>query len=189
MLLSIAFLPVSDVSTAFETLQKTCPETAHPIFNYFEDNYVGRLSAANGTRQNPRFDVDSWSCHQRVITGRPRTNNAVEGWNTNVYAPSAGMLRLSANKKGHKIICTTLEKTCRDCATFTYGAAVSDLRKSAATIHAQNEDSTSSNQETSGQLRQIKKNRRNIARPKKSMNCRRTCLAQKIGPFLCDPKM
>ena len=63
--------------------QKTCPETAHPIFNYFEDNYVGRLSAANGTRQNPRFDVDSWSCHQRVITGRPRTNNAVEGWNSN----------------------------------------------------------------------------------------------------------
>ncbi|XP_063727137.1 uncharacterized protein LOC134854711 [Symsagittifera roscoffensis] len=83
MLLSIAFLPVSDVSTAFETLQKTCPETAHPIFNYFEDNYVGRLSAANGTRQNPRFEVDSWSCHQRVITGRPRTNNAVEGWNSN----------------------------------------------------------------------------------------------------------
>ena len=83
MLLSIAFLPVSDVSTAFETLQKTCPETAHPIFNYFEDNYVGRLSAANGTRQNPRFDVDRWSCHQRVITGRPRTNNAVEGWNSN----------------------------------------------------------------------------------------------------------
>ena len=87
MLLSIAFLPVSDVSTAFETLQKTCPETAHPIFNYFgrlsEDNYVGRLSAANGTPQNPRFDVDSWRCHQRVITGRPRTNNAVEGWNSN----------------------------------------------------------------------------------------------------------
>ena len=83
MLLSIAFVPVSDVSTAFETLQKTCPETAHPIFNYFEDNYVGRLSAANGTRQKPRFDVDSWSCHQRVITARPRTNNAVEGWNSN----------------------------------------------------------------------------------------------------------
>ena len=83
MLLSIAFLPVSDVSTAFETLQKTGPETAHPIFNYFEVNYVGRLSAANGTRQNPRFDFDSWSCHQRVITGRPRTNNAVEDWNSN----------------------------------------------------------------------------------------------------------
>ena len=83
MLLSIAFLPVSDVSTAFETFQKTCPETAQPIFNYFEDIYVGRLSAANGTRQNPRFDVDSWSCHQRVITGRPRTNEAIEGWNSN----------------------------------------------------------------------------------------------------------
>ena len=83
MLLSIAFLPVSDVSTAFEILQMTCPETAHPIFNYFEDNYVGRLSDANGTGQNPRFNVDSWSCHQRVITGRPRTSNAVEGWNSN----------------------------------------------------------------------------------------------------------
>ena len=83
MLLSIAFLLVSDVSTAFETIQKTCPETAHPIFNHFENNYVGRLSVANGTRQNPRFDLDSWSCHQRVITGRPRTNNDVEGWNSN----------------------------------------------------------------------------------------------------------
>ena len=83
MLLSSAFLPVSDVSNAFETLQKTCPEPAHPIFNYFADKYVGRLSAANGTPQNPRFDVASWRCHQRVITGRPRTNNAVEGWNSN----------------------------------------------------------------------------------------------------------
>ena len=68
------------VSTAFENLQETYPETAQPIFNYFEDNYLGRLSAANGTHQKPRFDNDSWSCRQRVINGRPRSNNAIEGW-------------------------------------------------------------------------------------------------------------
>ena len=62
------------------TFRKTCPETAQPFFNNFEDNYIGRLSEANGTRQNPRFDVGSRSCHQCFISGRARTYNAVEEW-------------------------------------------------------------------------------------------------------------
>ena len=64
------------------TLRKTCPETAHPFFNNFDDNYIGRLSEANGTGQNPRFDVGSRSCHQCFISWRPRAYNGVEEWNS-----------------------------------------------------------------------------------------------------------
>ena len=81
MLLATAFLPVEDVPTAFELLQGMASEESQPIFNYFEDTYIGRLTSQG--RQKPRFDMEQWSCHQRVRNDLPRTNNAVESWNSN----------------------------------------------------------------------------------------------------------
>ena len=43
MLLATTFLPVEDVPTAFELLQGMASEESQPIFNYFEDTYIGRL--------------------------------------------------------------------------------------------------------------------------------------------------
>ena len=56
-------------------------EESQPIFNYFEDTYICRLTSQG--RQKPRFDMAQWSCHERVKNDLPRTNNAVEGWNSN----------------------------------------------------------------------------------------------------------
>ena len=81
MLLATAFLPVEEVPTAFELLQGMASEESQPIFNYFEDTYIGRLTSQG--RQKPKFDMEQWSCHQRVKNDLPRTNNAVEGWNSN----------------------------------------------------------------------------------------------------------
>ena len=80
-LLATAFLPVEDVPTAFELLQGLASEESQPIFNYFEDTYTGRLTSQG--RQKPIFDMEQWSCHQRVKNDLPRTNNAEEGWNSN----------------------------------------------------------------------------------------------------------
>ena len=79
MLVSLAFLPIEDIDKGFKKLQETCPEICQPIFNYFEDNYIGRLTSTG--RQKPRFDPNMWSCRERVLLDKGRTNNAVEGWN------------------------------------------------------------------------------------------------------------
>ena len=73
---------VKDVITAFEKLQSTCPEDCQPIFNYFEDNYIGRYNST-GQRQKPRFAIERWNCCERIKKGYARTNNSVEGWNSN----------------------------------------------------------------------------------------------------------
>ena len=82
MLLCTAFLPIEDVVLGFEQLQKSCPEDCEHIFNYFEDNYIGRFMA-NEKRQQPRIAIEQWNCHDRTKNNLPRTNNAVEGWNSN----------------------------------------------------------------------------------------------------------
>ena len=56
-------------------------EQSQLFFSYFEDTYFDRLTAQE--RQKPRFDMEQWSCHQRVKNELPRPNNAVEGWNSN----------------------------------------------------------------------------------------------------------
>uniref|UniRef100_A0A915IPI5 Uncharacterized protein n=1 Tax=Romanomermis culicivorax TaxID=13658 RepID=A0A915IPI5_ROMCU len=45
---------------------------------YFEDSYIGRVR--RNIRQNPRFLIALWNCHQLVIDNLPRTNNNIEGW-------------------------------------------------------------------------------------------------------------
>ena len=69
MLLAKAFLPVEDVPTAFELLKGMASEESQPIFNYFEDAYIGRLTSQG--RQKPRLDMERWSCHQREKTTFP----------------------------------------------------------------------------------------------------------------------
>ena len=71
-----------DAITAFEKLQSTCPEDCQPIFNYFEDNYIGRYNSS-GQKQKPRFAIERWNCCERIKKGYARTNNSVEGWNSN----------------------------------------------------------------------------------------------------------
>ena len=74
-------MPVKDVITAFEKLQSTCPEGCEPIFNDFEDNYIGRYSST-GQRQKPRFAIERWNCCERIKKGYAK-NNTVEGWSSN----------------------------------------------------------------------------------------------------------
>ena len=54
-------------------------------YDYFEDNYIGRLRRqrrrdAIPTRATPRFSVDFWSVKDRNEVDLPRTNNKLEGW-------------------------------------------------------------------------------------------------------------
>ena len=78
-LMALAFVPVESVVTAFETVQENAPDDVIPVFNYFEDTWIGRPIIRN-RRRPPTFPPEMWSIHQRTIDELPRTNNSVEAW-------------------------------------------------------------------------------------------------------------
>lgn len=90
MLGSLAFLSPEKITGHFEKLQEDMSERdmdprLGELYDYFEDNYVGRLRRgrrrdANPTRAHPRFALEFWSVRDRNQVDLPRTNNKLEGW-------------------------------------------------------------------------------------------------------------
>ena len=78
MLIAPSFVPPEDVNAAFDALYESRPDNLENVYNYWEDNYVGRLR--RNRRANPLFPIAMWNMRGRVADGLPRTNNSVEGW-------------------------------------------------------------------------------------------------------------
>ena len=79
LLPALAFVRPDDVTETFELIQDECPPALDNIYNYFEDNYIGRVRRGR-RRAAPRYSIAMWNCHERVKHGVARTNNSVEGW-------------------------------------------------------------------------------------------------------------
>jgi hypothetical protein len=71
-------VPPEDVAECFDTLNESRPHELAALYDYWEDNYIGRLR--RNRRANPLFDIALWNVRGRVADGLPRTNNSVEGW-------------------------------------------------------------------------------------------------------------
>jgi hypothetical protein len=83
-ILSLAFVPVSDVAAAFDALLESAfftdnGDIIRDLVIYFEDNWIGR-PARRGGRSAPLFAHALWNCFDAVLQDLPRTNNSVEGW-------------------------------------------------------------------------------------------------------------
>ena len=78
MILALSFVPVADVPTTFDDLVDRCPLALASLLDYWEDTYIGRQR--RGRRANPRFSLQIWNVHDRVVVNLPRTNNSVEAW-------------------------------------------------------------------------------------------------------------
>jgi hypothetical protein len=79
----VAFVPLCDVVKIFEELIDSeyfieNSDVVTPIVNYFEDNWIRRLSRRN-QRQNPLFPHSLWNCYESTLEDLPKTNNSVEG--------------------------------------------------------------------------------------------------------------
>ena len=79
MLAALAFVPPNLVLHYFEVLSDEIPAALEPLYNYFEDNYLGRPTR-HVQRRTPNFAIEMLSMYQRADLGLPRFNNAVEGW-------------------------------------------------------------------------------------------------------------
>ena len=87
MLMAIAFVPLTDVVSAFEAVQEAALPEITPIVDYFEDTYVGCMRRR--TRAPPRYPPAQWNIHTRLEIGLPRTKNNVEGWHRHMQAAVA----------------------------------------------------------------------------------------------------
>ena len=82
MISALAFLPPNDVQNSFDQLaaliRNQYGNDADGVFDYFEDNYVGRFRV-NAPRGIPTFPIDFWNMFHHTDDELQRTNNAVEG--------------------------------------------------------------------------------------------------------------
>jgi len=65
---ALAFVPVNGVVDTFDTLlEGYAPATAQPIIDYFEDNFIGRLTRRHARRAPllslDVFSVEGWLAH------------------------------------------------------------------------------------------------------------------------------
>lgn len=81
MLSSLAFVPVDEVTRAFDILidGNVLPDEAQPLIDYFEDTWIGRPDRRQ-RRRHPMFALQMWNCYDGVLSGLPKTNNSIEGW-------------------------------------------------------------------------------------------------------------
>lgn len=84
MLPALSFVPVRAVHNYFDQLVATMPDEAQPIFDYFEDTYVGR-ERRNRAREG-RFPLPLWNNFRRVRLNLPRSNNAIEAWHRRFHS-------------------------------------------------------------------------------------------------------
>nr|XP_033788082.1 uncharacterized protein LOC117354520 isoform X1 [Geotrypetes seraphini] len=78
MLLALSFVPPENVGDCFEELDDKRPDELQPVYDYWEDHYIGRRR--RNYRSPPTFPISLWNMRSRVEDGLPRTNDSVEGW-------------------------------------------------------------------------------------------------------------
>ncbi|XP_064081858.1 uncharacterized protein LOC135198215 [Macrobrachium nipponense] len=81
MLLALAFVPADRVVETFSALmdENIFPAEALPIVDYYEDTWIGRPGRRN-TRRQTKFEIEMWSCFERIQEDLPKMNNIIEGW-------------------------------------------------------------------------------------------------------------
>lgn len=78
MIPALAFVPITDLNDAFDSLSDALPEYLLPILTWLEDNYIGRPVGRNRRRRPALFPPQLWNVYDRVMTDQDRTNNHSE---------------------------------------------------------------------------------------------------------------
>ncbi len=81
MLLTLAFVPVEDLSRIFDLLESKVDEDLLPVFEYFEEYYVtGRAWRGRRRAVPPWYPLVVWNQHTAALEVDHKTNNISEGW-------------------------------------------------------------------------------------------------------------
>lgn len=79
MLMSLGFLPVDEVITAFEYMERNCKligsnaqkknaDVKRYVTDYFANHYIGKIKR-DGRRGKPRFELELWNVFDNTLNG------------------------------------------------------------------------------------------------------------------------
>ena len=80
---ALAFLPTSEIETAWLQLKDTIPGEGNQVVTYFDENYVrGKIRKVlrGQEMQSLLVPTSLWSVHDRMELSIPRTQNKVDAW-------------------------------------------------------------------------------------------------------------
>ncbi|KRZ19405.1 hypothetical protein T11_8895 [Trichinella zimbabwensis] len=69
---------IDGLEQAIDSLAGHLPDELQPLFDWFEDSYVGRQNRRGCGRRPPMFPIEMWSMYCRVVDRDNRTNNFAE---------------------------------------------------------------------------------------------------------------
>lgn len=81
-LLSLAFVPVEEVSPTFDVLLRTIPRQMIDFAKYFQRTYIGTQVRGRRRAVVARYQPVLWNQFQAARNNEPRTNNKTEAWHT-----------------------------------------------------------------------------------------------------------
>lgn len=79
-IIALAFIPLCDLDMAADELADELPDKLIPLFEWFEEFYIGKKNRRIG-RRKPRYSPEMWNLHQRILNDTDRTNNHAEAAN------------------------------------------------------------------------------------------------------------
>ncbi|CAF3241198.1 unnamed protein product [Rotaria sp. Silwood2] len=77
-LLSLPFVPASEVIEAFELIADEFDDEADTLVEYYEKTWIGEKKKRGAGRKKPKFNNELWNVYERIINDLPRSNNSVE---------------------------------------------------------------------------------------------------------------
>ncbi|CAF4933851.1 unnamed protein product, partial [Rotaria sp. Silwood1] len=101
-LLSLPFVPASEVIEAFELIADEFDDEADTLVEYYEKTWIGEKKKRGAGRKKPKFNNELWNVYERVINDLPRSNNSVEAWHS-AFANRVSMAHPSVAKLADKI--------------------------------------------------------------------------------------
>ncbi|XP_050065493.1 uncharacterized protein LOC126554455 [Aphis gossypii] len=79
-IIALTFIPLCDLDMAADELADELPDELLPLFEWFEEFYIGKKNRRIG-RRKPRYSPVMWNLHQRISYDTDRTNNHAEAAN------------------------------------------------------------------------------------------------------------
>ncbi|CAF1314240.1 unnamed protein product [Rotaria sordida] len=77
-LLSLPFVPASEVIEAFELIADEFDDEADTLVEYYEKTWIGEKKKRGAGRKKPKFNNELWNLYERVINHLPRSNNSTD---------------------------------------------------------------------------------------------------------------
>lgn len=80
MILALAFVPITDVTSVFQKLKRFAVPALIPVLEYFERTYVGIPARGRRAAISAMYPINLWNQREAALTGQHKTNNVSEGW-------------------------------------------------------------------------------------------------------------